>query len=212
MSRIYTSASAAVLALFLSSNAHAADAYTRGSTKDAPDAIEAPAPVRSWTGPWIAAMAGYGVLGVSDADYVEGVEGAFGELQAGYDVQLGRAVIGGYGCVGYSAIDQLNEHYCLGVRGGVLLTNATLLYVPFGWQWQNVDDGYSSGGVFYSGPSLGLGVETRISTNVALKVEADHQWVNDVDGTDVSDQNISDNRIKAGVVFRFGGALPYLGN
>ncbi len=105
--------SAALLgvSLMIASPAMASDIFGKGgSTKDAPAGYEAR--TANWTGPWIGLVGGIqfnnDVLNYNYADTccdtsgsaeIDGLgsQGLFGELQAGYDRQFGRIVVGVFG-------------------------------------------------------------------------------------------------------------------
>lgn len=199
-----SSVSAAVLALFLSAPALAADLGV--SAKDSGPVISDSSSAYSWTGPWAALMAGYQIptLTPSGEDFGYSAQGAFGEIQLGYDRQFGNLVASVYLCASYSMIDHLEEGYCGGARAGLLVTRDTLAYLSGAYRWQSVDLGGDS--IFASGPAAGTGIESRLTKNISLKIEAQHTWVLDVDGESVPDEiDLSDNRVMAGLVFRLGG-------
>lgn len=200
MKPVYTSVSAAVLTLCLSAPAFAADL---GGLKDSPSSD--PITIgQSWTGPWVALLAGYGILTAtpSGEDYGASAQGGFGEVQAGYDRQFGNFVAGVYLCASYSMIEDLGEGYCADARVGVLLNKDTLAYASGGWRWQSVTD-YGDK-VFASGGELNLGLESRLTKSISLKIEGGRHWITDVDGESVPDGvDLSDNRIKVGFVNRF---------
>lgn len=171
-----------------------------------------PAPVvdrpASWTGPWFDIMGGYSIatLTPSSEDFGLSAQGGFGQVDAGFDYQFGRGVVGVELCASYSFIDHAGEGYCGAIRAGLLVTPDTLAYGLGGYRWQSIDTGSDS--IFASGPFAGLGMESRITQNMSLKVEAQHHWITDVDGESVPDEiDASDNRVMGGLVFRFGGAI-----
>lgn len=107
-----------------------------------------------WTRFWGAVVGGYGMTNTEVSaegkgpfnPLVDGLgaEGIFGEVQVGYDKDLGPIVIGIYGGAGYSdatfgaiGLDILEqkESYFVGLRGGIPLTSKTLGYVAGGWRW-----------------------------------------------------------------------------
>ncbi len=202
-SLLKSSASTLVLASFLAGSAYASDL---GGMKDSPSSD--PIVVgQSWTGPWAAVLAGYGILTEtpSGEDFGYSAQGGFGEIQAGYNRQLGNFVGSVYLCASYSMIEDLGEGYCIDGRAGLLLDKDTLAFISGGWRWQAVT-GYDDK-VFASGPELGIGLEHRLTRTMALKVEAGRHWITDVDGESVPDDvNLDDNRVKAGLVFTLGGA------
>lgn len=198
----------------LVTGANAAD--LSGKKVSMQDPVPVSEPSASWSGPWVAILGGYGVGTVRDTRYSEefgnSVEGLLAEAQAGVDIQFGRGLLGVSGCVGYVDVDDADLSYCAGGRVGFLVTKDTLIFVPLGWRWQGIDSG--DGTVYASGPYAGLGMESRLDDvmkNLAVKLEYQHTFYDDVDGDKVPDNvDLEDNRFMAGAVLRFGGPLSKL--
>lgn len=196
-----SSLSASALTLFLAVPALAAD-IDRG--KGDPTSAEYTTPA-NWSGPWIAAVGGYSILTATEDGEAVGLsaEGGFVQGELGYDFQVNNNfVVGGFICAAYSAIEGLADGYCVQGRGGFLLNRNTLLFGNVGWRWQGTDgDGEDS--VYFSGPTAGLGIESKLSENAAVKVAFEHHWVTDIDGESVPDDiDLGDNRVMVGFVYR----------
>lgn len=212
----------ALALFFAASPALAADIL--GGGKGDPAGAEYQAP-RSWSGPWIGVVGGlsffntettfrdddYDFDGVkkvwvhdpSDSDSLNidglGAEGLFGEVQIGYDHQVGtRLIIGALGGVnlsdaefsasannGTNKVFDVSADYewggIIGGRLGYLKSLDTMFYVAGGWAYAQLGDtvgnvgGKPSGDFVLSGPELNgwfgeVGMETRVSDNVFLTV------------------------------------------
>lgn len=112
----------------------------------------------NWTRAWGAILGGYGMTNteVSVDGFGPlnplldglGAEGIFGEVQVGFDKDLGPVILGVFAGAGYSdasfgafggdVLDQ-KESYFVGLRGGIPLTSKTLGYVAGGWRWTNFE-------------------------------------------------------------------------
>lgn len=235
---------AAMTAALMSSGAYAADVYSKGSLKDTEVAVEAS---RTWTGLWLGAFGGYSMnntelslnsfhdngdksLNKGRLDGLGG-EGLFGEVQAGYDRQIGRLVVGCYGGVNFSGAEteasgkgaslKIEEDiaYLAACRFGALLNKDTLVYVAGGYRWQDVDitvtDGASKTFTEDFDGFLGeVGLETRISGGLFGRLAARYTAFDDKNWSDRA--GAEDNcwnelnadpgklEIMAGITYKFG--------
>lgn len=214
--------SAAVLALILggalATSANAADPYDRGgSTKDGPGYLADDVRTASWTGLWIGLAGGYNFFN-SELDFTHdridgegvrhnieraninglGAEGLFGEVQVGYDHQIGNnLVLGVFGGLNLSDAEfeasqsfgddafssGLTADYeyggVIGPRLGFVRGNS-MFYVAGGWAFAklgdvdfHVSEGPSPDSL--EGPDLSgffgeIGLEHRIAKGVRLGV------------------------------------------
>lgn len=146
-------------------------------------------PNMSWTRFWAAAIAGYGMtntsVDVGPVEVIDGIggEGVFGELQVGFDKQMGKAVMGVYAGAGLSdsetsvlngfgSVEEL-ESYFVGARAGYLLSHSTLAYVGGGWAWTNVETFLAGASIderFIDGVFAETGLEGRLNHRVGWKV------------------------------------------
>ena len=144
----------------------------------------APLAVEQWTGFYIGATYGYadGKIRVDDAFDID-QSGGIGTLFAGYNLQLGRAVIGveadvwGLGNVsGNDSSDfytaELDRLYSVRGRLGFLATPALLVYATGGAAWANYDIGFiDTKSQKFDGWQVGGGAELMLSPNWTVKLE-----------------------------------------
>lgn len=179
------------------------------SLKDSPGDVASPGRAVSWTGPWIGIAGGYDFANdkLTESEHygdesgkisVDGLgsQGLFGELQLGYDRQLGNRpyVISVFGGLNLNdnefSIDASGggEHVnilsieqewggVLGARVGMLKSPDTMFYVGGGWAFGKMGDVKSDGEKVFddqetdlSGWFGELGMETRVYQNVYLSV------------------------------------------
>ncbi len=176
----------------------------------------------SWNGIWLGAFAGYGIsnseltlekfhesgtnpvvvtsIGKGEVDGFGG-EGFFGQLQAGYDRQLGdRIVAGVFGGVSFSSSEssaslrqgpdvpgnsadtlkvEEGDTYFGGARVGYLLNQHNMVYVAGGYFW-NIDTEVSindeSKDFDFEGWFGEVGFESRIAENVYARLSGRYYW------------------------------------
>lgn len=174
------------------------------------DPVATEAPKASWTGPWISIGGGYtiGTItpdGGDSSQFGSSVEALTAEAALGFDYQIDRAVIGVSGCASYVDVDGAGIGYCVGGRGGVLLTDNSLLYLSGGYRWQAVDVG--SENQYLSGPYVGTGIESRLNKNLSAKLEYQHVFYDSLGDLKFSDigADVGENRILLGLTLRLGG-------
>lgn len=149
-----------------------------------------PLDIERWTGFYFGATYGYadGQTGVSGGSGSFDVDqsGGLGTLFAGYNHQIGQAVIGleadlgglgsfdganGIGPLGVTS--ELNWFGSARVRAGMLLTPALLVYATGGIAWADFD--FGANGIARSetlfGYQLGAGTELMLSRNWSLRAE-----------------------------------------
>jgi outer membrane immunogenic protein len=163
----------------------------------------------SWTGFYLGGGVGYGSFVMSDKTYTTatgiqdrpwvdfGGHGWLGTVTAGYDHQIGPAVLGAFvdfdwsGASGrisdpttttvtFGKLDE-NHAWSVGGRAGILPTAKTLVYVSGGYtevefdgfQTQNIIGTVvrSAKAQTYDGWFIGAGMETLLSHNFALRLE-----------------------------------------
>ena len=216
-----SSASATVLALFLSSSAYAADPYNRG-LKDGPDvAAEAPSEMVNWSGCYVGAQAGWSdaVLGDENGSGGLATNGFIGGGRIGCDVARGRLLIGGYGEynwsnaaleIGSSTLLEKDNEWTAGIRVGVIAAPRTLVYGLAGYTQADFSDGYGNSETF-DGWTAGGGIELAIASNVTAGIEATHTWYDESEtfGDGIS---FDDTRIMGVLRIKLTSGLPYLGN
>lgn len=219
MSRICTSTSALVLALFLGGNAYAADAYHRDSIKDSPDvAIEAPAGTVNWSGCYIGAQAGLSDAVIGDENGSGGlsVNGFLGGGRVGCDVARGRLLFGAYGEYNWSNASlelggntylQKDNEWTAAIRAGVIAAPRTLVYVLGGYTQADFSSGSDS--ETFDGWTAGGGIELALASNLTAGLEATHTWY---DGNETFGDGVSfdDTRIMGVLRFKLNSDIPGL--
>ena len=135
-----------------------------------------------WSGFYLGATAGYGWgQGRADGDLGRigfDQSGGLGTIFAGYNWQMGRAVIGAEADIGTGSLKsstvspigtfntELNSNGSIRGRAGLLLTPALLLYGTAGFGWANYDvgiDGFKSQSKTFTGLQVGAGAELMLS-------------------------------------------------
>lgn len=213
MTRILLTAIGALALIVATSYANAADSYNaqRAVTANTTVAVETPA---NWSGVWIAALADYSMssskitarsyddLNGGQYDATGKLDGFGGEgfgatAQLGADIQIGRALIGGWaeytfggvessvsvGGLGRLDVEQ-NDSYGAFVRAG-LISSDTLFYGAIGYVETEADVKLSGGGETYretfdfSGPAAEGGIEHRFSPGIRGKLAARYTWLDE---------------------------------
>ena len=143
-----------------------------------------------WSGFYLGATAGYGFgQGRADGDngrFAFDQSGALGTVFAGYNWQLGRAVLGVEADIGTGNLKSstagtfgvlntdLNAMGSIRGRAGLLVTPALLLYGTAGIGWASYDvglTGFPSETKTFSGLQVGAGLEYMISRGLTLRTE-----------------------------------------
>jgi len=191
----------------------------------------------TFTGPRVEAILGYDHVGAgSDVDNDNGrddqsIDGLLYGVGAGYDVNLGSAVVGVEGeftnstakssrydlteDFGFGRVKQGRDLY-IGARAGILADPATLVYVKGGYTnsklkvLAGVTDEPTNTAFKLDGWRIGAGVERAINTNTFAKVEYRYSNYNDgkirfADGATSSEFNVDTDRhqVVASVGYRF---------
>lgn len=151
----------------------------------APIAVEAPAPVRDWTGFSTGLQLGYGNVETDGDAEIEG-DGALYGARAYYDYDFGGYVLGGG--LQYDGADiELGDDAAnidgvlrAGVRGGADLGN-TFLYGTGGYAKAMVEEDEIGDA---DGYFAGLGVETYVTDNVTLGSELLYHKFDEFDEVD----------------------------
>ncbi|UHS59282.1 porin family protein [Agrobacterium vaccinii] len=209
MSKTLKSVAAAALVSFAASPVWAADL---SSYENPPAYNEAPAST-SWTGAYVGGHIG---AAMPSANPFKGGKGLALGAQAGYDYDLGSAVIGGEveathlgDAKAKVPNGNLKERWRAAVKAkaGVKLDD-TLVYGTAGVTVTSLRDG---GGV--TGPDgmkegylLGAGAEHRFTPQISAKVEYNYVATDDVrtfSNNVVSHTDLSDHVVKGGVNYRF---------
>lgn len=209
MSKTLKSVAAAALVSFAASPIWAADL---SSYENPPAYNEAPAST-SWTGAYVGGHIG---AAMPSANPFKGGKGLALGAQAGYDYDLGSAVIGGEveathlgDAKAKVPNGNLKERWRAAVKAkaGVKLDD-TLVYGTAGVTVTSLRDG---GGV--TGPDgmkegylLGAGAEHRFTPQISAKVEYNYVATDDVrtfSNNVVSHTDLSDHVVKGGVNYRF---------
>ncbi|MBW4331253.1 outer membrane beta-barrel protein [Stakelama sp. CBK3Z-3] len=191
-----------------------------------------------FNGPRIGVIAGYDGIrpGSSEDSDIDGddqtVDGFQYGVDAGYDVNLGSAVIGVEGEVadstgkvdpydgdasyfGYGRVKTGRDLY-LGVRAGALVNPSTLVYGKVGYTNARLDitaqDGETETGNHFNldGYRVGAGVEHQFNGNLYAKIEYRYSNYGDArleyangDNTDNFDVDTDRHQVVAGVGMRF---------
>jgi opacity protein-like surface antigen len=160
----------------------------------------------NWTGCYVGGVGSYNAL-VQD-EYGIGAQGPAIAATAGCDIQRG-ALVGGvlaeYGFgqfdIGGETLD--TEGYAVGIRGGVVVWDTTLLYGLI--KWTDVDlsaDGYS-GEASLTGPVVGAGVEVPLGAGFYTRLEYNYGLL-ELEESGYSD-DINTHSGRLGFVYKFGG-------
>ncbi|MGC4252052.1 MAG: porin family protein [Sphingobium sp.] len=206
-----------------------------GSAVSAPALAQDVAP--TFTGPRVEAILGYDHVGAgSDVDNDNGrddqsIDGLLYGVGAGYDVNLGSAVVGVEGeftnstakssrhdftdDFGFGRVKQGRDFY-IGARAGILADPATLVYVKGGYTNSKLkvlagDTNQATDTAFkLDGWRIGAGVERAINTNTFAKVEYrysnyDKGHIRFADGATTSNFDVDTDRhqVVASVGYRF---------
>ncbi|MBB5719066.1 outer membrane immunogenic protein [Stakelama sediminis] len=191
-----------------------------------------------FNGPRVGVVAGYDGIspGSSQDSNIDGTDrtasGLLYGVDAGYDVNLGHAVIGVDGEVdgstakvnpydgsdnyfGYGRVKAGRDLY-IGARAGILATPTTLIYAKGGYTNARLDvtatDGTLADGRHFNldGFRVGAGVEKQLTPTSYVKLEYRYSNYGDArfeysDGTNTNnfDVNTDRNQVVAGVGFRF---------
>jgi outer membrane immunogenic protein len=136
----------------------------------------------------------------------EGAAGGFGTIVLGFDRQIrDRYVVGLFTEFDWSSMElsfqdtdtpqqtfRLDRTFSLGGRAGFLMTQTSLLYLTGGYSWSHgKSDGYfdieaDNGRIFpgvtklnLQGPFVGIGMETQLGRNLALRGEVRYTMYDD---------------------------------
>lgn len=193
----FSSASFAVLAIFLASPAIAADATEKGSTLGLP-ALPALSDKGDFSGPYVGIGAGGEFANIELGDYFDGIgaDGLVGEAVLGYDFRFGGLVIGPRIVGGIANVNtqigdndliNLDGYINFGGRAGVVF-NRTLVYAQGGYEMMFA----SSDSPFFDEAleeadlnawTMGIGLETAIANNVSLAAEGTYvSGIDDAEG------------------------------
>jgi outer membrane immunogenic protein len=187
--------------------------------------LPAPLQIERWTGFYFGAGIGYGfgdtaLSGGSGAFDID-ASGTLGSLFAGYNWQLGRAVLGlegdiGTGNLGGSAVGaqglvthELNAFGSLRGRVGLLATPSLLLYGTAGFAWADYDFRVGAGSKTnetFSGYQLGFGAEHMIAPNWTVRLEYLYTDLDTSRATSGGINNTFDpdsHAVRAGISFKF---------
>lgn len=184
-----------------------------------------PLQIERWTGFYLGGTLGYGwgegraTGGVGSIPFEQ--DGFTGTLLAGYNWQLGSAVLGLESDVGTGNMtarastpagtlkNDLNWFGSFRGRAGFLATPAILLYGTAGLAWADMDVGFESASrnreVFW-GYQIGAGAEWMMSNNVALRLEYIYT---DLERASVTHSGLTStydpdfHTVRAGVSFKF---------
>lgn len=149
-----------------------------------------PLQIERWTGFYLGGTVGYS-WGEGRADGAIGAipfdqDGFTGTILAGYNWQLGRAVLGLETDIGTGNLSSrtttafgtlehdVNWMGSFRARAGMLLSPAVLVYGTAGLAWANMDVGFNGGSHVsqtFWGYQVGAGTEWMMSNNVSLRLE-----------------------------------------
>lgn len=174
---------AALAAALMSSGAYAADAFDKGSTKDA-GIFSAPASV-NWGGFYVGGQAGYAILTTTDEDspYGESFESPILSAIAGFDIARGRFVFGPFVEYTYITADEAEDvtDWAAGVRAGVIVAPRTLLYSSIAFAQLSEDEEE------VDGIRAGVGVEFALGSGIFADLKANYTWYDLEENNDRAD-------------------------
>lgn len=181
--------------------------------------------IERWTGFYLGGTLGYswgeGRTGGDIGHYAFDQDGMIGTIHAGYNWQLGRAVIGletdvGTGGLGSSTSTpfgtlqtELNAMGSFRARVGLLVTPALLLYATGGLAWANMEFGYAGLTKVNDtlwGTQFGGGAEYMVSRNVTLRMEylyTDLERERILHSGQANFYNPDFHQVRAGISFKF---------
>lgn len=199
-----------------------------GGERRGPGRYAAPEPyleIERWTGFYIGGTLGYGWgdgrTGGDIGAFPFEQSGTVGTIHAGYNWQLGSAVLGveadlGTGDFGTSETtasgtlkSSLNATGSFRGRAGFLLSPALLLYGTAGLAWADMDFqlvGDKARSETFLGYQVGIGAELMVSSHLTLRLEALHSGF---DAERIIHSGMSNtfepdfNTVRAGVSFKF---------
>lgn len=184
---------------------------------------------RNWSGFFAGLQGGYGfgntTLSVPGVFSFRGIgsQGLFGGVIGGYDHQFaGTNIVAGLeGDASLSSIKttisfggasaSIGSDWNVGLRArlGYVMAGSIMPYVSAGYGWTHVRSSGFGGGAFsqnLSGFQLGAGLETMLTTNVALRAEYIHQFNNSRDLIPGLLRTRTDSgRARIGITYKFGG-------
>lgn len=110
----------------------------------------------------------------------------------------------------YTARFKAHDTWGLALFPGVKITDSTLGYLRFGWNWANLKASESvtgspstSKGNTSNGFNSGLGMETLLKGNWSLRTEYSHTWYNSFNTGYGTSINPSDNQYNLGLIYHF---------
>jgi outer membrane immunogenic protein len=193
-----------------------------------------------FTGPRVEVLGGYDVLrsgeeedgvNTSENEGDESIDGASYGIGVGFDVQLGRIVLGVEGEYADSTgkqefgetIDgteflgnvEVGRDLYIGGRIGVPVTPRTLIYAKGGYTNTSIESVYTSStdsvdfDTSVDGWRIGAGIEQMLGTNLFLKAEYRYSNYNglkfddDLFGDEDVDVDLDRHQVTAGIGFRF---------
>ncbi len=200
----------AIAAAFAATPVMAADL----TYSDPAPAYEAPAAsTGGWTGAYVGLHAGTGSESMSP---FSGDKEFMGGVQAGYNAEMGGAVVGGeleLSHMGDTEVDvpggQLKERHRIAAKAKVgAPLGDTLVYGTAGGAMTSLRDSGNAQGPdgWKPGWLVGAGVEQKFNEQISGRVEYNYTRTGDVrsfNGVSTSETNVSDHTIKAGVNYRF---------
>ncbi len=167
----------------------------------------------SWSGAYVGAHGGFASRNLNP---FSGDKGLAAGVHAGYNTDLGGAVVGGEVEASYLGdaevrVDggKLKERQRLAVKGKVgVPMDQTLIYGTAGLAMTNFRDNGPIAGPdgWKPGYLLGAGVEQKLTSNISARVEYNYAITNDVRTFDrgvESTGNVHDHTLKAGVNLNF---------
>lgn len=172
------------------------DSYVQGTTVN-------------WSGFYVGGQLGYGIdiFGVEGYNGGVALEGFAGGLKVGYDLALGRFLVGAFGEYNWSDINiadalSVDNDWTIGARAGVIVAPKTMVYGLVGWSQAELSAGTSS--ETYDGVKAGGGVEFAIASNLFANLEVSHTWYDLDEGDGEGSPTFEDTRAMVGLKMKFG--------
>lgn len=179
----------------------------------APAYSEQSIPSGGWSGAYVGLHAG---MGSERVNPFSGDKEFMGGVQAGYNAEMGGAVVGGeleLSHMGDTEVDvpggELKERHRVAAKGKVgAPLGDTLVYGTAGVTMTSLRDTSTAEGPdgWKPGWLVGVGVEQKLNEQISGRVEYNYTRTGDVrsfDGTSTSESNVSDHTIKAGLNYKF---------
>ena len=201
-------------AVFIGAVALASLSAIAGDLRRSDARVEAPVPFVdetpiNWGGFYVGGQVGYGLTGLGqesgDYDTFVGLRTFTGGFHGGFDIQIGRIVVGPYAQIDFTDVEEVSFSWDAGGRAGILVNDRALVFAVLAYSQLVPDDDEIDS---VDGVKYGLGVEVALDKNIFMNLVVT-QTDFDVEGLP-DDVDATDNRAQIGFHIKLGSALPSL--